>query len=142
MLDSHNKVPNDNWFVFYGQMTSPDKSVRLEEYSSDDYKRIVSVDIAKISNLIQKIVFVITIYEGIEKQLNFSMVQNAYVKLVNGSSKQEICSYVLGNSAPTVVSMTIGELYAHNNAWKFNPVGNGLLQDLAGQCAIYGVNLV
>ena len=39
------------------------------------------------------------------------------------------------------VSMTLGELYLHQGQWKFNPVGNGVHMDLAGQCALYGVTL-
>ena len=31
--------------------------------------------------------------------------------------------------------------YLHNGQWKFNPVGNGVHQDLAGQCRIYGVEI-
>ena len=37
--------------------------------------------------------------------------------------------------------MTLGELYLHQGQWKFNPVGNGVHMDLAGQCALYGVTL-
>ena len=42
---------------------------------------------------------------------------------------------------PVVHGMTLGELYLHQGQWKFNPVGNGVHMDLAGQCALYGVTL-
>ena len=37
--------------------------------------------------------------------------------------------------------MTLGELYLRKGEWRFNPVGNGVSMDLAGQCAVYGVNI-
>ena len=39
----------------------------------------------------------------------------------------------------TVTSMMLGEIYKHNGAWKFAPIGDGVGKDLAGLCAMYGV---
>lgn len=38
--------------------------------------------------------------------------------------------------------MMIGEIYKHNNIWKFNAIGNGVAKDLAGLCALYGVQVI
>ena len=37
--------------------------------------------------------------------------------------------------------MMIGEIYQHNGTWKFNAIGNGVTRDLAGLCALYGVQV-
>ena len=42
---------------------------------------------------------------------------------------------------PNVVSMMIGEVYNHNNSWKFNAVGSGVAKDLKGLCSLYGVQV-
>ena len=102
---------------------------------------LTRVDFEKLDPTIQKIVFVLTINEAFEKNLNFSMIQDAYIQLFDGSTNQEIVSYYIEEYYPNVTSMTIGELYLHNGKWKFNPVGNGVHHDLAGQCAIYGVEI-
>lgn len=62
-------------------------------------------------------------------------------KAMDDRDGREILSYPLGNAFENVTSMTLGELYLHQGQWKFNPVGNGVHMDLAGQCALYGVTL-
>lgn len=135
------KVPGDEWFVFYGQVASPDSSVRFSNDSSNKDREIINVDFSRLNPAIKKIVFVITINEAFEQNLNFSMIRDAYIRLIDTGINQEIISYKLEEYYANVTSMTIGELYLHNGQWKFNPVGNGVHQDLAGQCAIYGVEI-
>ena len=141
LITGNGKVSDDSWFVFYGQSDSPDRSVHFAKDTSGRNREIISVDFEKLDPTIQKIVFVLTINEAFEKNLNFSMIQDAYIQLFDGSTNQEIVSYYIEEYYPNVTSMTIGELYLHNGKWKFNPVGNGVHHDLAGQCAIYGVEI-
>lgn len=141
LISKNGKVPDDRWFVFYSQTDSPDGSVKFSHDTSGKDREIITVDLRKISNEIQKVVFVLTINEAFENKLNFSMIKDAYLRLIDGNTNSEIVSYRLEEYYPNVTSMTIGELYLHNGQWKFNPVGNGVNQDLAGQCAIYGVEI-
>lgn len=41
-----------------------------------------------------------------------------------------------------VISMMIGELYLYQGKWKFNAIGDGIAQDLAGLCQWYGVEVI
>ncbi len=141
LISDTGKVPDDSWFVFYGQNNSPDNSVKFSNDTSGKNREIISIDLRKLDDHIRKIVFVLTINEAFEKKLNFSMIRDAYVRLMDESTNQEILSFQLEEYYDSVTSMTIGELYLHNGQWKFNPVGNGVYQDLAGQCAIYGVEI-
>lgn len=141
LLNESRKVPSDDWFVFYGQLTSPDHSVSLSEDQSCKDRQVISVDLDRLSPDIQRIVFVLTIHEALENHLNFSMMKDPYVRIMNGDADQVLYSYKMEELYENVVSMTIGELYLHNGKWKFDPVGNGVKQDLAGQCAIYGVQI-
>lgn len=141
LVGASGRVPDDSWFVFYGQTKSPDGSVMFcEDFSGKD-REIIQVNLERLNASIRKIVFVLTINEAFEQGLNFSMLQDTYVRLLDGATNQELFSYRLDEYFETVTSMTIGELYLHNGQWKFNPVGNGLHQDLAGQCAVYGVEI-
>ena len=69
------------------------------------------------------------------------MVANAYVRVVNKATGSELARFNLTDYYANVTSMVVGELYRHNGAWKFNPVGDGVAKDLAGLCAMYGVNV-
>jgi tellurium resistance protein TerD len=69
------------------------------------------------------------------------MVANAYVRVVDKTTGQEINRFELTDYYSNVTSMVVGELYRYNGAWKFNAVGDGVARDLAGLCEMYGVNV-
>lgn len=140
LLGENGRVLSDEGFVFYGQQTSSDGSVRFQPSGADD-RETITVDTARIDPRIRKIVFVLTIDEALTQKLHFGMLQNVYLRILDDRDGREILSYPLGNAFENVTSMTLGELYLHQGQWKFNPVGNGVHMDLAGQCALYGVTL-
>lgn len=139
--DADGKVIGDDWFVFYGQTDSPDGSVHFSDRSQYDREEI-SVDLTKLSSSVKKMVFVLTIYDADARRMNFSMVSDAYIRILDSSSKQEIVSFKMDEYYPNVLSMIIGELYIHNGAWKFNAVGNGIAKGLDGLCELYVVQLI
>lgn len=144
MLGQDMKVIGDEWFVFYGQTVSPDTSITHSGDSDgsgvgDD--EIITINVQKIDPRVQKIPFVVTINEALTQGLNFSMVANAYVRVVNAATNTEIAKFQLTDYYANVTSMVVGELYKHNGQWKFNAIGDGVAQDLAGLCAMYGVNV-
>lgn len=141
LLTEKGKVADDSWFVFYSQTESPDGAVVFTEDPTGKDREIISLDLERLNPSIQKIVFVLTINEAIENRLNFSMIRDAYIRILDAEGEEEIVSYQPEEYYANVTSMTLGELYKHKGEWKFNPVGNGVQQDLAGQCAIYGVEI-
>lgn len=142
LLTAQKKVLGDGWFVFYGQEASPDNSVLFSQADSPNGREQIQVDFSKLNPLVKTIVFVLTINEAFEKRLNFSMVSDAYVRIINPANNRELASYQMADYYPNVISMMIGELYIYNGAWKFNAVGNGVGRDLAGLCGLYGVQTV
>ena len=69
------------------------------------------------------------------------MIRDAYVRILNAETNAEIVSFLMDEYYNNVTSMMIGEVYKHNEAWKFNAVGNGVARDLAGLCELYGVQV-
>ena len=144
MLGADGRVIGDDWFVFYGQTTSPDGSVKHSGdsqgagYGDDE---IIDINLATINPNVKKLVFVVTINEALEQGLNFSMVANAYVRVVDKTTGQELNRFQLTDYYANVTAMVVGEVYNHNGQWKFNAVGDGVAKDLAGLCAMYGVNV-
>lgn len=134
------KVLGDAWFVFYGQEKSPDGSTVFSANSAPD-RESISIDFTKLNPSVDRIVFILTINEATEKRLNFSMIKDAYIRIIDTLSNQELISFRIDEYYPNVISMTIGEIYLHNGMWKFNAVGNGVGKDLAGLCRQYGVQV-
>lgn len=140
LLGENGRVLSDEDFVFYGQQTSRDGSVRFQASGTED-RETITVDSARIDQRVCRIVFVMTIDGALTQKLHFGMLKNVYLRILDDRDGREILSYPLENAFENVTSMTLGELYRHQGQWKFNPVGNGVHTDLAGQCALYGVTL-
>lgn len=139
LLGADGKVIGDSWFVFYGQAKSPDGSCQFAVSQAAD-REVITVDIPKINPAVQKIVFVLTINEAFSQRLHFGMMQDAYIRILD-SSDQECTSYKMTEYYSNVISMMIGEIYQYKGSWKFHAVGNGVARDLAGLCALYGVEV-
>lgn len=139
LLKADNRVPGEDWFVFYGQTESPDGSVLHRGGNSPGDAAVLEINLKKVSPHVKKIVFIITINEALQNRLNFGMVSDAYIRVVDRATNAEIVRYVLDEYYSNVTSMVVGELYEKNSEWKFNAVGNGVARDLAGLCELYGV---
>ena len=139
LLGADGKVLGDSWFVFYGQTESPDKSCRLQNGQGTD-REVITLDFQKLHTNVKKIVFVLTIHEAFSKRLHFGMMQDAYIRILNDRNA-ECVSFQMREYYSNVISMMIGEIYQYNGSWKFHAVGNGVAKDLAGLCALYGVEV-
>ncbi|MCI8494107.1 MAG: TerD family protein [Lachnospiraceae bacterium] len=141
ILGANGKVLGDDWFVFYGQESSPDQSVHFSLSTQTD-REYISVDFSRLNPTAQKIVFVLTINDAFVHNLNFSMVKDAYIRILNADTQQELVSFQMTDYYPNVISMMIGEIYLYQGIWKCSAVGNGVAKDLAGLCELYGVQVM
>ena len=139
LLGPNDRVISDDWFVFYGQPESPDGSVRFQQDGRTE-REIITVDFGRLDPRVQRIVFVMTIDEAIENRLNLGMVSEAWLRVLDESGRERV-SFRPMELYENITSMTLGEIYLRGGQWRFNPVGNGVKADLAGQCAVYGVNI-
>lgn len=143
MLAQNGKVPDESWFVFYGQDRSPDKSVSYKSniensYSPDDAEMTVLLD--SVSSNINKITICVTMYEALQKRIDFSVVKNFYIRIMNVNGT-ELARYQTDNLSSDITSLVAGEIYRYNNEWKFCAIGKGFRKDLAEFCNIYGVEI-
>lgn len=142
MLGDNGKCLGDEWFIFYGQPSSKDNSISYKKNTNgaNSYeKAIVNIDFNRVDSRISKLAVVLTIDEALKNKLNFSMLANTYLKIVDASNNNEICTFVLNDYYKEVTSMVLGEVYKHKDTWKFNCIGNGVAKDLAGLCEMYGI---
>ena len=139
LLGDNGKVLGDSWFVFYGQTTSPDNSVNLSICTDTDREKI-HIDLSKLNTSVKKIVFVLTINDALINNLNFGMLKDAYIRIIDNTGK-ELVSFLMSDYYSNVISMMIGEVYMHNGTWKFSAIGNGVARDLEGLCNLYGVEV-
>mgnify|MGYP000097532655 FL=1 len=142
LLSESEKVVGDDYFVFYGQESSPEKSVLFKKAETTNGLEAFDIDMAILNPSVVKIVFVMTINHALENALNFSMLKDAYIQIVDPVNNTELVSFLIEEYYDNINSMMMGEIYLHNGAWKFNAIGNGMNRDLAGLCEFYGVQVV
>lgn len=85
----------------------------------------IKVDLAQLSAEYDRIVFVVNIYQAVKRKQDFGMINNAFIRLVDEVTGKELCRYNLSESYPQMTSMIFGEIYRHNDEWKFNALGQG-----------------
>ena len=82
-----------------------------------------------------------TIYDAEARKQNFGMVSNSFIRIVNDDNNTEIARFDLSEDASTETAMVFGELYRHNNEWKFKAVGQGFAGGLAALASQHGVSV-
>ncbi len=143
LLGANGQTPDTDAFVFYGNLKHSSGSVEhmgdnLTGEGDGDDEQIV-VDLSAIPQNIEKIAFTVTIYEAEKRRQNFGQVANAYIRIVDSDTNQELIRYDLGEDFSIETAIVVGEIYRHNGEWKFNAVGSGFQGGLAALCANYGI---
>ncbi len=144
MLKANDKVGGDKDFVFYGNLAHSTQSVvhtgdnRTGEGDGDD--EVIKVDLSKVPADYEKLSVVVTIYEAEQRLQNFGMVSNAYIRLVDEVTGDEILRYDLSEDFSTQTALVIGEIYRHNGEWKFKAVGSGYDGGLSQLCRAFGID--
>ena len=131
MLGSNDKILSDKHFVFYNNPKSPDSSSSVE-YMGDNRTgagegddEVVLVNLTKVPSDVQKLVFTVTIYEADQRSQNFGQVENAFVRLVDVKTKQEILRYDLAEDYSIETALIMAELYRKDGTWRMSAVGSG-----------------
>lgn len=138
---SMRKLASQNHFVYFNNPSSPEGAVKLSgdnrtgAGAGDDES--AEVDLSKIPAGIEEVSFVVSIYEAELRRQNFGQVSNAFIRLVDKVTNQEIARYDLSEDFSTETSVQFGSLYLHNSEWKFKAVGAGYNKGLDSFLQIY-----
>ena len=143
LLTNTGKVSKSEDFVFYGNLAHESGSVQhmgdnLTGAGDGDDEQI-KIDLSKVPANIEKIAFTVTIYEAEQRRQNFGQVNNAFIRIYNEVTGEEMLRYDLGEDFSIETAAVFGELYKNGAEWKFNAIGSGYQGGLAALCANFGV---
>ena len=99
-----------------------------------DDEQIV-VDLSRLPQEYDRIVLVVNIYQALQRKQHFGMIENAFIRLVDGKTNREMCKYNLTENYSGMTAMIFGEVYRHNGEWKFSAIGQGTNDPGIGQLA-------
>ena len=145
MLGANGKCPTEKEFIFYGNLKHASESVihmgdNLTGEGEGDDEQIM-IDLSKVPVNIERIAFTVTIYDAEARRQNFGQVSNAFVRIFNEVTGEEILRYDLGEDFSIETAVVFGELYKNGDEWKFNAIGSGYQGGLAALCNSYGVDV-
>jgi tellurium resistance protein TerD len=146
LLGSNGRVyAGDEDLIFYGHLNHPSMAVehtgdnRTGEGEGDDEQ--IRIDLSKIPEKYQNIVFTVTIHDADDRKQNFGQVENAFIRIVDESNSSEILRYDLEENYSNETAIVFGELFRKNGGWDFHAIGDGYDGGLAALCAKYGVEV-
>ena len=145
LLGANGKTAASTDFVFYNNLQHPSGAVThtgdnlTGEGEGDDES--IKVDLSKVPASVEKIAFTATIHEAEARRQTFGQVSNAYIRIYDENTNQELLRYDLGEDFSIETAVVFGELYKHNGEWKFNAIGSGYQGGLAALCGSFGTEV-
>ncbi len=129
MLDANGKLGSAKDVIYFGNLKSRSGSVthtgdNLTGDGDGDDEQVI-VDLQRVPNGIEKLVFVVNIYDCIKRKQDFGMIENAFIRVFNPANNNELIKYNLSENYSGKTALITGEIYRHNGGWKFAAVGEG-----------------
>lgn len=145
LLNEKGKIRDDSDFIFYNNLVSRCESVahqgdnKTGEGDGDD--EAIKIDLTKVPADVAKISIAVTIHDAQKRNQNFGQVANAFIRVVNDESNEEVARYDLSEDYSIETAMIFGEIYRHNGDWKFKAVGQGYEGGLKALALNVGINI-
>lgn len=114
--------------IFFNSMKHPSGNIwltgdnRTGAGDGDDEQIIVKLD--ALDKKYEKIVFIVTIYQGKRREQHFGLLENAYIRAVDAKGKEIAKFNLSGNSSLSGTrAMIFSEAYREGSEWKFKAIG-------------------
>lgn len=115
--------------IFFNSQRHPSGNIwltgdnRTGAGDGDDEQIIVKLD--SLDAKYEKILFVVSIYQGRQRNQHFGGIENAFIRAVDNKGK-EIAKFNLSGDASynNMCSLVFAEVYRNNGTWKFRALGD------------------
>lgn len=146
MVGPNGMAKNESDLVFYNNLKTPCGAVthtgdnKTGDGEGDDETIDVALD--KVPAGIDKLMIFVSIHNAEKLKQNFGQVLNAFIRLVNKDTQEEVTRYDLSEAEETATytSIIFGEIYRYHGDWKFKAVGRGVKGGLAEFARMHGLN--
>ena len=143
LLGQSGKVEKDTNFIYYGNLKTQGVEHTGDnltgEGDGDDEQ--IKVTLNEVPQDVDKIAFTVTIYDAEKRRQTFGQVSNAFIRVVDANTNQELVRYDLGEDYSIETAIVVAELYRNGTEWKFNAIGSGYAGGLAALARSYGLNV-
>ena len=122
---------NENTVFFHNLRHSSGAIVHMGDNltgGGDGDDEQIMIDLPGVPASIDRLVFVVNIYDGTVRGQHFGMIRNAFIRIVDLNGNKEICRYSLTDDYAGMTGLIVGEIYRSAGEWKFNAVGQGVTE--------------
>jgi tellurium resistance protein TerD len=141
MIDNKGKLPQDEYFVFYNNLQSPDGAVKHtgdnRTGAGDEDDEMILANLDAIGANISEILIIVTIHDAEARKHNFGLLSDAYIRILDVETKREILRYDLDAEYPTNTDVEFGRIKRENGEWIFIASGIGGNKGLQGYVDMY-----
>ena len=139
LLDSSGKVSSDADLIFFG---NPEREsvIYLGKTESNPDVEQFQIDLEKIPDNVSRIEIAASIYEGDDRQQNFSMATDNFIRVVESELKTELFRAEFQHFS-IATARVIGEIYRRGSEWKFRNLSAGFSGGIFSLCKQFGVEI-
>ena len=128
LCNEQGKIMNfRNDIVYYGNLRHSSRSVihsgdnLVGGTGANDDEQIV-IELNLVPQIYSRLVFVVNIYQAVQRNQHFGMVNNAYIRVFDAANN-ELCRYNLSENYDNMYAMILGEMYRYEGEWRFTAIG-------------------
>ena len=98
-MEKNGKIPQDEFFVFYNNLKSPDGALthngdnRTGEGEGDDEKIVANLSL--VDHKIEEILLIVSIHNADIREHHFGQLRNAFIRVYDLDNKKEILKFLL-----------------------------------------------
>lgn len=116
--------------VYFGNLQHPSGAIQhagdnLTGGGEGDDEQIM-IDLQRLPANVQKLVFVVNIYDANVRGQHFGMIRNAFIHITDTQTGKELCRYSLTDDFSGFTGLVVGELDRNGGQWEFTAVGRGV----------------
>lgn len=142
LLGRNKKLISKKHLIFYNNLNSPDlaKSIQLmgdnRTGAGEGDDEVIQINFSKIESNVARMALCVTIHEAEQRQQDFGQISNAYLRLIDFKSQDEILRYDLADEFSLESGIIIAEFY-RENGWNFTALGTPYQGGLAALIKYY-----
>lgn len=135
LKDDHLSSKQD--VIYFGNLSGANGAVthsgdNLTGAGEGDDEQVV-IELKSIPAEYNRLIFVVNIYEAAQRQQHFGMIHNAFIRVVDVSTNEQLLKYNLSDNYSDQTTLITGEIYRHENDWKFAAIGTGTKDNSLGE---------
>jgi len=126
LLDKNNKTREDSDFIFYNNLQGAELAARhlgdnRTGFGERDDEAIL-IDLTALPFDIYRIVFSVSIYLADERNQDFTMVENSFVRVVNEETEKELARDDMAEKFAEATAVRFCELERQGSEWIFRKI--------------------